>query len=93
MPCRSDYQEETASEKKEREHRAVMQELACTYCKMLEAIGQTVPQFAVEWWTRHLAFDRAAAARKVKEAEKATAKAEALNKLSDDDKKALGLNK
>lgn len=65
--------------------------LACARCKDLENRNQPIPKFAQDWWLRHKEADRIRAKRDRERRELEEKKQNALKKLSNEDKKVLGL--
>jgi ABC-type cobalamin/Fe3+-siderophores transport system ATPase subunit len=97
MPCR-DYEFDYGD-------RSVLSEqndkLARIACNALNAFAKADPEAvekflsknkeAREWWSKHQEADRAEKERKLEENRVKKLKKEALSKLSDEEKKALGL--
>jgi hypothetical protein len=66
-------------------------QMLCTACKTLEKLGQEVPENVKEWWLQHKLEDaRREAAEKELQRQK-NLKANALAKLTDEERKILGL--
>lgn len=103
MPCMS-YDTNWASSSNDREIKILKQEcdkLARIACKaMTELVEQGKADFLVlrddevsTWWTKHQEDDRKAREAKEEKARRAKIKREALAKLSDEEKKILGITK
>ena len=103
MPCMS-YDTNWASSSNDREVKKLKQEcdrLARIACKaMTELVKSGHADFLVlkddevrEWWEKHQEADRKAQEAKAEKARRAKVKREALAKLSDEEKKILGIKK
>ena len=66
MPCDSGPSWEDVD--KERRLRDITARLACSYCRQLEAAGETIPLWAEEWWHQQ-AYDKIRIERERMEAE------------------------
>lgn len=87
MPCESGPSYEDVQ--REKRMRDAMARLACTYCKELEARGEPIPDWAVEWWTIHKAEDRARELREAAERRERELRESALMKLTGEEQQAL----
>ena len=90
MPC-SDGGPPAGWEEEQRERLDTTTRLACKYCKLLEAEGLPIPEWAKVWWITHQREDaerikREEASRKRREKIEA-----AKSKLTKEEKKLLGL--
>lgn len=68
----------------------VLTRLACDRCREIEARGGVVPEWAREWWELHKKIDASLASSPRKQRE-ATIRAEALAKLTKEEREELGL--
>lgn len=99
MPCR-DYESDNGYSHRE-EYKEQCDKLARIACAVMEElIKQGKEDFLVlknpevaEWWTAHVKADRAEKARIAEQERKARIKAEALARLTDEEKELLGLSK
>lgn len=103
MPCMS-YESNWASDSNDRDIKRLKNEadkLARIACKaMTELVKSGHADFLVlkddevrEWWEKHQEADRKAQEAKAEKARRAKVKREALAKLSDEEKKILGIKK
>lgn len=99
MPCRDYYSGDEYNAQQTRryeEQRDKLARIACRAMTLLEEKGITLhSKEAQQWFAQHKKDDAAAAARKAeeerREAEKARLKKAALSKLSEAEKKVLGV--
>jgi hypothetical protein len=98
MPCR-DYSDDYRVVDNTQTYKAMRDKLARIACKAMTQLEKVDPENklfknaeAKEWWAQHKIADAKAAEERRKAADAKKAKAAALAKLTDADKKALGLN-
>lgn len=100
MPCR-DYESDYSSDWDRERYKAQTDKLARIACAaMEELVRQGKEDFLVlknpevaEWWAEHIKADRAEKARIAEKERKERVKAEALARLTDEEKELLGLLK
>jgi hypothetical protein len=88
MPCQSDYLDEDPRGRKEIDK---LTRLLCTCCQFMERINR-VPNIEVwEWWEQHKKADEARRLSELKDAKRERLRQQALNRLTPDEREALGL--
>ncbi len=100
MPCR-DYESDYSSNWRQEEYKRQCDKLARIACAAMEELArQGREDFLVlknpevaEWWAEHVKADKAEKARIAEEERRARVKAEALARLTDEEKELLGLKK
>ncbi len=100
MPCR-DYESDYSSDWRQEEYKRQCDKLARIACAaMEELVKQGREDFLVlknpevaEWWAAHVKADKAEKARIAEKERKERVKAEALARLTDEEKELLGLKK
>ena len=65
--------------------------LACEYCQSLERAGQTVPEWAQEWWQEHQDDDRVRKAIEEATERNEKLRLKAVSKLTKEEREALGI--
>lgn len=87
MPCTSGPTRE--EEREEREDRNTVTRLACEYCRRL---GEgNIPEWATKWWKKHKVWDEFRLNEELAGAHRMLVRGQALNKLTAEERKALGL--
>lgn len=99
MPCR-DYESDNGYNMKEhyKEQCDRLARIACAAMEELEKQGKEdflilKNEEVAQWWAKHKAADRQEKARIAEEERKARVKQQALDRLTDEEKELLGLNK
>ena len=90
MPCRVDDFGTTDTERYRDEANKVTRML-CTMCEVYEKAGFAIPGSIVGWWEKHQEVDRKRREAEEKERLRKLLKKNALNKLTSEERKALGL--
>lgn len=67
--------------------------IACALCKQIEMNGNQVPVVAEAWWKEHKEMDRQREADEARREHRDTKKAEALAKLTPEEREMLGFHK
>ncbi len=91
MPCRTDgpfSQDELPPDER---WKGEIRELACTYCGILEDKNIPVPEWARPWWEDHKRRDEIRMERDAEYAREQAIKKAALDKLTLEEREALGL--
>lgn len=89
MPC---YDPPGSYGEQSTPHLQTLTRLSCEYCHALEKLGQEVPSWAIEWWTKHKENDRIRKEREVKFQQDEVIRKAALGKLTAEELKLLRLS-
>lgn len=65
--------------------------LACMFCHFVESQNGTIPPWAQEWWLQHQKFDAERKLRDPAFAQESEIRKQALAKLTDTEKRVLGI--
>lgn len=89
MPCTSGSNFEEIAVN--RDHLDIITRLACDRCRWLEGSGLEIPHEAIQWWRRHKELDRARIEKEEREKRLAEIRKKAAEKLTKEEREALGL--